>query len=60
MSKDKKGCGCSSIFRSLVSWFFDSGENVKDSKPATISEPEAAIVAASKHFSSAHKVQFGG
>lgn len=37
----------------------ENSEDVKGGKSEVTSSPEAAIIAASKHFSSAHKIQFG-
>ena len=62
MSKDKKGRGYSAVLGLLASCFYVSGEGkrVEDLKPkAAASGPEATVVAAAKHFSSAHKVQLG-
>ena len=59
--KGKKKSGVSSFVRSvLVSWFcvFDRDEDVKNTKVVPPSTgPEATMVAATKHFSSAHKVR---
>ena len=57
MSKEKKESRYSSILRSLASCFCDSSEGEKMKKSPTPDGPEAAMVAAAKHFSSAHKVR---
>lgn len=60
MGKDIKGSRESSLFAKLFSWFCISsgGENEKSSKGAAAATgPEATMVAAGKHFSTAHKVR---
>lgn len=62
MSNEKKASGYSAVLallRPLTSCFNVSGEGkmANSSKPA--SDPEAVMVAAAKHFSSAHKIKFG-
>lgn len=49
------------FIKSIFSCFLikENREDVKAGKLEAASCPEAAIIAASKHFSSAHKVQFG-
>ncbi|KAK7307024.1 hypothetical protein VNO77_39716 [Canavalia gladiata] len=54
--KDKKKRSFSSTLRSLLVFIF--GGNMKKSKTAASSGPVATMVAASKHFSSPHKVRF--
>ncbi|KAL2349094.1 hypothetical protein Fmac_003094 [Flemingia macrophylla] len=56
-NKGKSNCSLSSTVRSLAVCIF--GGKVKTSKSAAPGGPEATMVAASKHFSSPHKVQFG-
>ncbi|KAK2974644.1 hypothetical protein RJ640_008075 [Escallonia rubra] len=57
MSMGKNGSYFSSALRSLLSFFCVSseGKKVKFSDDAAPSGPEATMVAAAKHFSSAHK-----
>ena len=60
MSKDKKVSGYSVVLGPLASCLNASseGKRVEGSKPkAAASGPEATMVAAAKHFSSAHKVR---
>ncbi|XAR65323.1 hypothetical protein NMG60_11009408 [Bertholletia excelsa] len=61
MSKDKKVRAYSTVVRSLASCFFVSrgGAKPESSARAAASGPEAAMVAAAKHFSSIHKVNLG-
>lgn len=59
--KGNKKSGFSSILRSvtLLLCGSENGKTTKTSaKAAAARGPEASIVAASKHFSSAHKVKF--
>lgn len=61
MSKDKKeGPRFSSIFNSLASICLcasGEGDEKKTTKAGPPNGPEATMVAAAKHFSSAHKVR---
>ncbi|KAA8532846.1 hypothetical protein F0562_033037 [Nyssa sinensis] len=61
MRMDKKVNWFSSVLRPLASCFNVSseGENMKSSNVPVPSGPEATMVAAAKHFSSAHKVRLG-
>ena len=59
MGKEKNKGGLSLVLKSLLSCFYGSGKGKYEeaSKDATRLGPEATMINAAKHFSSAHKVR---
>ncbi|OMO93634.1 hypothetical protein CCACVL1_06423 [Corchorus capsularis] len=64
MKEGKKGNRVSSFLRSILAYWFpvfaedeDDVKNKKVAPPPALSGPEAKMVDAAKHFSSAHKVR---
>lgn len=57
---DEKENLCWSIIKSFINCLLGLNDGNADASNAAVSPsgPEAAMVAAAKHFSSAHKVQF--
>lgn len=57
MGKSGKKCRLLDLLGRLISWFGVEAEKEKSGKARPLSRPEATMIAASKHFSTAHKVR---